>query len=99
LDHSDAGIYVSSLDRDTGYLWDSDEPENPYLFEHYPISSDTEDIAEQIALELSNILKGSGGSLQFVQDGCQRLREKYEEDNKDLYITGFSLRKTKRYYM
>lgn len=91
LDHSDAGIYVSSLDRDTGYLWDSDEPENPYLFEHYPISSDTEDIAEQTALELSNILKGNGGSLQFVQDGCQYLKERQIERHKKRYISGLAL--------
>ena len=85
-------IYVNSFDRKTGLMWDSDELDNPYLFDYYNIPQDTTNLAERIALAWSKILKGEGGSLQFIQDGCQYLKETYEEKNKCGYISGFSLR-------
>ncbi len=92
LDDTDSGIYVASLDVETGKIWNSDTPENPYLFDHHDIDPNTRDIPEQIILEWQGLLRGEGGSMQFIQDGCLYLREKYEEVHKIKLITGFELR-------
>ncbi len=92
LDYSDSGIYVNRFDRETGIVWDSDTPENPYLFDFLDIPTNTGDLAEKVILEWSSILKGNGGSMQFIQDSCRYLKETYEEDHKKGYITGFQLR-------
>lgn len=92
IDASDSGILVNAFDRNTGFMWNSDEPQNPYIFDYCEIPTDTDDLAEKIALEWSDVLKGNGGSLQFIQDGSQFLRESYEDRHKSSYITGFLLR-------
>ncbi|MCR4717438.1 MAG: hypothetical protein K5656_09670 [Lachnospiraceae bacterium] len=91
-DDSDSGIIVNRLERERGIMWDSDTPENPYLLDYYDIPSDSEDVAENVILEWQKILTGNGGSMQYIQDACQYLKETYDENHKNRYITGFALR-------
>lgn len=93
MDYSDINISLTSIDRASGRIWDTDGWMHPYDFEYAHIEPDTEELAERIMLEIQKLLLGKWGSVQFIYDACLRLKEEYMESEKRVsLITGIKLR-------
>ena len=94
IEYADAGIWLVALEVDTGKIWDMDEPVHPYELEYYFLPPDDErSIADNIIEAMSNMVKGDRYSFQYIQDGCLKLLEQYEDGITCRLITGFEIKR------